>query len=222
MLEKELGRIGVRDFPLAQLMKMLRVGTTEELYGKIGSGDLSLDAVGGAVQQYQGVHSEPAAIPVKRRRKPSKGNRFVIAGLGDLLSNPARCCSPMPPESIRGYLTQGRGVSIHRSNCSNLIRLASKSPERILEVSWETGESDFYPVRIRLEAHDRPGLTRDVANQISDEKIPINAMDVRTNRSDNTAVMDILIEVKGLEQLSRILNRLSTLPNVTNVTRTEH
>jgi len=181
-----------------------------------------MTAVSDAVQQHEGIVNDEPVVSIKRRRKTQAGNRFVIAGLGDLLSNPARCCGPMPPESISGYLTQGRGVSIHRSNCSNLIRLAAKSPERILEVKWETGESEFYPVKIRLEAHDRSGLTRDVANLLSDENISINALDARTSRSDNSAVMDLMIEVKGLDQLSRILNRLSTLPNVINVTRTKH
>lgn len=222
MLEKELGRIGVKGFALSTLVKMLRVGTIEELYGKIGSGDISMTAVSDAVQQHEGITADEPIVPIKRRRKAAAGNRFVIAGLGDLLSNPARCCGPMPPESISGYLTQGRGVSIHRSNCSNLIRLKAKSPERILEVRWETGDSEFYPVKIRLEAHDRSGLTRDVANLLSDANISINALEVRTNRSDNTAVMDLMIEVKGLDQLSRILNRLSILPNVINVTRTKH
>lgn len=222
MLEKELGRLGLRSFPLAQLVKLLRVGTAEELYGKIGSGDLSLEVVSDALQQHQGVTPDQPPIVIKRKRKPQKGNRFVIAGLGDLLSNPARCCRPMPPEPIRGYLTQGRGVSIHRDNCTNLIRLAAKSPERILEVTWETGDADFHPVRIRLEAHDRAGLTRDVANLLSDENVHINALEARSNRRDNSAVMELLIEVKGLDQLSRILNRLSTLPNVISVNRTEH
>lgn len=221
MLEKELGRLGVKGFSLPQLVKMLRVGTIEELYGKIGSGDVSMTAVSDAVQQHEGIVDEPS-VTFKRRRKSQAGNRFLIAGLGDLLSSPARCCGPMPPEPISGYLTQGRGVSIHRSNCSNLIRLASKSPERILEVKWETGESEVYPVKIRLEAHDRSGLTRDVANLLSDHNIGINALEVRTSRSDNSAVMDLMIEVKGLDQLSRILNRLSILPNVINVTRTKH
>ena len=222
MLEKELGRLGVKSFSLPQLVKMLKVGTIEELYGKIGSGDVSMTAVSDAVQQHEGIVNDEPTVSIKRKRNTQVGNRFVIAGLGDLLSNPARCCGPMPPEPISGYLTQGRGVSIHRSNCTNLIRLASKSPERILEVKWETGESEFYPVKIRLEAHDRSGLTRDVANLLGDENISINALEVRTSRGDNSAVMDLMVEVKGLDQLSRILNRLSTLPNVINVTRTKH
>jgi GTP pyrophosphokinase len=222
MLEKELGRLGLKAFPLPQLVKLLRTGTAEELYGKIGSGDLSLEAVSDALQQHQGITPDQAPVVIKRKRKPNKGNRFLIAGLGDLLSNPARCCGPMPPEAIRGYLTQGRGVSIHRDNCANLIRLAAKSPERILEVTWEASDADFYPVRIRLEAHDRPGLARDVANILSDENVHIDALEARSDRRDNSAVMELLIEVKGLDQLSRVLNRLSTLPNVTSVNRVEH
>jgi GTP pyrophosphokinase len=212
----------LKAFPLPQLVKLLRTGTAEELYGKIGSGDLSLEAVSDALQQHQGITPDQAPVVIKRKRKPNKGNRFLIAGLGDLLSNPARCCGPMPPEAIRGYLTQGRGVSIHRDNCANLIRLAAKSPERILEVTWEASDADFYPVRIRLEAHDRPGLARDVANILSDENVHINALEARSDRRDNSAVMELLIEVKGLDQLSRVLNRLSTLPNVTSVNRVEH
>lgn len=222
MLEKELGRLGMKDFPLARLVKHLRVGTAEEMFVKIGSGDVSLGSVAECVQQNQETRAPapaPATAPPRRRRKTR--SRFVIAGLGDLLSNPARCCGPMPPEPIRGYLTQGRGVSIHRRDCANLLRLAAEHPERILEVAWQEGEAEFYPVRIRVAAHDRAGLTRDVTGLLADENVSITALDLRTNRGDNSCTMDLVAEVRGLEQLSRILNRLSTLPNVTAVNRAD-
>jgi len=221
MLEKELGRLGVKDFPLPKLLRQLRVGTTEELHGKLGSGDLSLGAVAEAVQQQDTREAVPLAPAVRKPTRRKSKSRFVVAGLGDLLSNPARCCGPMPPESIKGFLTQGRGVSIHRSNCSNLLRLAAEHPERILEVAWQEGEVEAYLVRILLLAHDRAGLTRDVTGLLADEGVSITALDVRTNRGDNSATMDLVAEVKGLEQLSRILNRLSTLPNVTSVNRAD-
>jgi len=222
MLEKELGRLGMKDFPLVRLVKHLRVGTAEEMFVKIGSGDISRGAVAEAVQQTQEARPpEPAPTTARSRHRRKTRSRFVIAGLGDLLSNPARCCGPMPPEQIRGYLTQGRGVSIHRRDCANLLRLAAEHPERILEVAWQEGEAEFYPVRIRVQAHDRAGLTRDVTGLLADENVSITALDLRTNRGDNSCTMDLVAEVRGLEQLSRIVNRLSTLPNVTSVNRAD-
>jgi GTP pyrophosphokinase len=142
-----------------------------------------------------------------------------VQGIGDLLSSYARCCKPVPPEPIVGYITVGRGVSIHSRSCANLARLGTKAPARILAVAWgEIGAGEF-PVDIEVQAFDRRGLVRDVSAALADEKIGIQAMTTRTDRRDNVAHMQIAISIDGLPQLSQILSRIAQLPNVISARR---
>jgi GTP pyrophosphokinase len=145
---------------------------------------------------------------------------MIIDGVGDLLSTIARCCRPVPPEDILGYITVGRGVSIHRATCPNLLRLRDESPERVLAVDWgRPAEERTFPARIRIEAFDRRGLVRDISGVLADERISIEAMNTRTNAADNIATLDVTVKVHGLDELSRLLSRFSTLPNVVSARR---
>lgn len=125
----------------------------------------------------------------------------------------------MPPEAIVGYITVGRGVSIHTESCSNLARLAVKSPARILPVAWGTLSSGEFPVDIDVRAFDRRGLVRDVSAALADEKISIRSMTTVTDARDHVAHMQIGISVTGLPHLSRVLARIAQLPNVVGARR---
>jgi GTP pyrophosphokinase len=142
-----------------------------------------------------------------------------VQGIGDLLSTYARCCKPVPPEPIVGYITVGRGISIHSQACANLARLKLKSPARVLAVDWgKTGRSDF-PVDIEVHAFDRRGLVRDVSAALADEKISIQGMTTVTDKRDNIARMRIGISIAGLPQLSNVLARITQVPNVLSARR---
>jgi GTP pyrophosphokinase len=145
---------------------------------------------------------------------------MVIDGVGDLMSSFARCCRPVPPEDIAGFITIGRGVSIHRADCANLLRLRDAQPQRILVVDWgrPTAERTF-PVEVVIHAFDRKGLTRDVSAVLADEHISITAMNVATNAAENTAQVDLTVSVHGLDELSRLLTRFTGLPNVISARR---
>jgi GTP pyrophosphokinase len=122
------------------------------------------------------------------------------------------------PEPIVGYITVGRGVTIHTQSCSNLARLALKSPARILPVGWGTAAAEF-PVDLEVEAFDRRGLVRDVSAAVADEKISIRSMTTTTDARDHLARMQIAIDITGLPQLSRVLARIAQLPNVVSARR---
>jgi GTP pyrophosphokinase len=142
-----------------------------------------------------------------------------VQGIGDLLSTYARCCKPVPPEPIVGYITVGRGVSIHSQACANLARLKVKAPARVLAVDWgKTGRGDF-PVDIEVHAFDRRGLVRDVSAALADEKISIQGMTTVTDKRDNIARMRIGISISGLPQLSKVLSRIAQLPNIISARR---
>jgi GTP pyrophosphokinase len=139
--------------------------------------------------------------------------------VGDLLSTYARCCKPVPPEAIVGYITVGRGITIHTQSCSNLARLAVKAPARILPVAWGDSNTREFPVDIEVEAFDRRGLVRDVSAALADEKISIRSMTTRTDARDHLARMQIAIDITGLPQLSHVLARIAQLPNVVSARR---
>jgi GTP pyrophosphokinase len=142
-----------------------------------------------------------------------------VQGIGDLLSSYARCCKPVPPEAIAGYITVGRGVSIHSQACANLARLKARAPERVLAVGWGTlGRSEF-PVDIEVHAYDRRGLVRDVSAALADEKISIRGMTTVTEQRDHIARMRISMSISGLPQLSKVLSRIARLPGIISARR---
>jgi GTP pyrophosphokinase len=142
-----------------------------------------------------------------------------VQGVGDLLSIYAKCCKPVPPEPIVGYITVGRGVSIHAESCPNLARLSARSPARVLPVAWgETGVREF-PVDLDVQAYDRRGLVRDVSSALADEKISIQGMHTVTDKRDGVARMRIQVSIGGLPQLTAALARIAQVPNVISARR---
>jgi len=137
-----------------------------------------------------------------------------VLGLKGLLSNFARCCNPAPGDEIVGYITRGRGATIHRKDCPNVLRIGDR--ERLVRVSWGEPKAT-YPVPICIRAYDRDGLMRDVSTLIADEGVNIPRVKVETNR--NLAIFDLVVEVRDIIQLSRLLDRLENLPNVMEARR---
>ena len=221
MLERELDRLGVRAPPLPEILSDLGLANADALYQGLGEGDITLAQVAGAV--HRRLHERQEVQRGPRLAKPAAlggSAGMVIDGVGDLLSTIARCCRPVPPEEILGYITIGRGVSVHRATCANLLRLRQVNPERVLTVDWgRPSEERTFPVGIVIDAYDRRGLVRDISSVLADEHISIEAMNTVTNAAENTAAVDVTVKVHGLEELSRLLARFSSLPNVIRARR---
>ncbi len=220
LLERELQRLGIsQDFE--SLAKRFNYGSQERLFLAVGAGDLTMNTVANAVEREQAeAEPEDERILHKRRRPKAREGEVTVSGVGDLLTQFARCCRPVPPESIVGYITQGRGVTIHRMDCANLVRLQSRSPERVMPVSWgEPDEEHTYAVAIRVEALDRQGLVRDVTAVLADESIDIIDMSTYTDAAKSTHIIEATVGIPGLEELSRLLHRLGGLPNVFSARR---
>jgi GTP pyrophosphokinase len=170
------------------------------------------------------VAVEPAAAPpvsIPRARPGSADTGAAVAeDIGNLLSHLARCCRPVPPEPIAGYITLGRGVSIHRADCSSFQRLRARQPQRLMNVSWGENRERLFDVDIAVHAFDRRGLVRDISAVLADEKISIQQMSTTTNARENTADVSLRVGVHGLDELSRVLGRISSLPNVVRARRT--
>jgi GTP pyrophosphokinase len=218
LLERELQRLGVNSPPTVDLLRELELDTAEGLHEALGLGEISAAQVAGALQRLlraRDPHSEPSRTRVGSSRAPE----VEVQGVGDLLSTYARCCKPVPPEPIVGYITVGRGVSIHSQACANLARLSLKSPARVLAVDWGKMGGGEFPVDIEVQAFDRRGLVRDVSAALADEKISIRGMTTVTDKRDNVAHMRIGISISGLPQLSKVLSRIAQLPNVIGAKR---
>jgi len=217
MLERELQRLGLKNPPMPELLRELELDSAESLHEALGLGEISGAQVAGAMQRL--LHTRDT--PIEHARAPSGGRapELAVQGIGDLLSTYARCCKPVPPEPIVGYITVGRGVSIHSQACANLARLKLKSPARVLAVDWGKLAGNEFPVDIEVQAFDRRGLVRDVSAALADEKISIRGMTTVTDKQDNVAHMRIGISISGLPQLSKVLSRIAQVPNIISARR---
>jgi len=217
MLERELQRLGLKSPPMVELLKELELDSAEALHEALGLGEISAAQVAGAMQRL--LHTRDSRVEHARAPSGGRSPELAVQGIGDLLSTYARCCKPVPPEPIVGYITVGRGVSIHSRTCANLARLKAKSPARVLAVDWGKIGSGEFPVDIEVQAFDRRGLVRDVSAALADEKISIQGMTTVTDKQDNVAHMRIGISISGLPQLSKVLARIAQLPTIISARR---
>jgi GTP pyrophosphokinase len=167
---------------------------------------------------------EPApdriALTARQPRAPGSGRSAVdIEGVGDLPTTMARCCGPVPPDAIAGYLALGRGVTIHRERCASLARMRKVRPERVLKVEWNLGSEVQMPVQIRIEAFDRRGLLRDVSDVMAHEHLSIDGVNSNTDPADRIATIVMRTAVRDAEQLRQVLKRLGSVPNVLKAER---
>jgi GTP pyrophosphokinase len=219
LIERELQRLAIHSVTLDELVQEFKVETADDLYLAVGEGEITVAQITGAIQR----RARPQELPSPVVRKPAIATKdtvgITIEGVGDLLSHFARCCGPVPPEPITGYITLGRGVSIHRQNCANFKRLEEAAPERVIAVEWGTSEDRSFPVEVNVRAFDRRGLVRDISAVLADSKINIHAMNTITHEQDGIADLNLKIMVRDLEELSRVLARIQGLPNIVSARR---
>lgn len=218
LLDREIQRLGVANPPMPELLAELRLPSIDGLYESLGLGETSGAQVAGAIQRV--LHAREAKPEPTIRPRPAKesAREVAVQGIGDLLSTYAKCCKPVPPEPIVGYITVGRGISIHAQTCANLARLRDKASARVLAVDWGNISGEF-PVEIDIEAFDRRGLVRDISTALADDKISIHGMNTLTDKRDNVARMQIAITITGLPQLSLVLGKIAQVPNVISAKR---
>ena len=219
ILDRELARLGARDVPTDRIAKQLKLKDTEALCIGLGAGDLHSAAIATALQNLRGIDLPARSRRRTVRKKPSQADKVAVSGIGDLMCNFARCCRPVPPESIVGYITQGRGVTIHRQDCGNFLGLSRRFPERTVEISWGRQETGSYPVDLTLHAFDRSGLIRDITSVLADEHANVLNLRSHTDKKTMQTVMHISIEISDLPTLSTAMSRLEQLSNVVSVRR---
>ena len=212
-LERELQRLGIVETNFEIMARDMGFKTPDELFIALGCGDISISRV---IRRFSEKEENTDILAVGTApAKPISTDAIEVVGLKGLLWQMARCCSPAPGDQIMGYITRGRGATIHRQDCPNMLR--RKDKERLLQVDWGKVEHTF-PVAIKVKAYDRQGLMVDISTLLTSENV--NIADVNVSVSRTLAVINLIIEVKDLSQLSRILTRIESLPNILEAHRT--
>ena len=217
ILDRELARLNEKEISTDSIAVKLKHKDTIGLCIALGAGDLTSASIASALQNLRAP--EPYAIKPRRHNKREDTKPTSVVGVGGLLCNYARCCRPVPPELIVGYITQGRGVSIHRQDCGNFLGLNKRNPERVLEISWGESDSSSYPVDLTLYAFDRSGLIRDITAVLADEDANVLDLTTHTDKKSMQVIMQLRVEIRDLPTLSTAINRLEQLPNVVSVRR---
>ena len=221
LLDREFRRLALLDLDFDALAKRLNVKALDDLYAAVGASDIGVGQVLNAAQRLlEPAKPESPVVHLRQRSTPQKNSADVfIDGVGNLLTHFAQCCDPVPGDAIVGYITLGKGVSIHRADCSNVLQLQADEPERIIKVSWGEAPQSVYSVDVMLEAFDRQGLLRDITALLDADRINISAMKTLSDQRKNTVDMMLTIEIKSFSELSRVLARLNQLPNVASARR---
>ena len=214
-LEREFQRLGIPVINYEKMARELGFKVPEEMYIALGCGDLSVNKI---IKQIAEIEESADILeitsPSQEPRKPT--DVVEVVGLKGLLSTMAKCCNPMPGDQIVGYITRGRGATIHRQDCPNVLH--RKDKERFLQVGWGKVEHTF-PVPVTVKAYDRQGLMGDISTLLQNEGVNIADVSVNINRS--LADLKLVVEVRDIAQLSRVLTRIESLPNVLEAARTK-
>ena len=222
LLDKEFRRIEQRslasigDARVLELAQEFHFNDLNDFFAAIGYGDVSAHAVllkDVAASQPDG-NGEFPLIPMVPQFKPT--GEIRVKGERGVLTQIAQCCKPVPGDPIRGYITRGKGITVHRATCKNVMNVLNQ--ERLVEVDWDTGGRQLYPVAIKIEAWDRTALLRDIATVIAENKINLTGAEVQVY-DDKTAVISTTVEISSLTQLSRLMERLETVKDVHTVAR---
>lgn len=226
VLERELKRLGLLDaMSFDSVALLFNYEKMDDFLAAVGAGDINSSQIANHILEAERKHQQQAQIAdmmLKPRLSPTPlpvtpGNGSInIMGTGGLLVNLARCCNPMPGEKIVGYITRGRGVTVHRQDCTNMN--SHVEPERLIDVTWDhVPDEQRYTVPVEIIAYDREGLMRDISTVIADEQVNMTSVNVATRQ--NIATLQLTIEIASVEQLTRILTRLECITSVVEAHR---
>jgi RelA/SpoT family (p)ppGpp synthetase len=218
LVEREIKRLGVDARTVDEVARLCGADDVEEFLAKLGFGDLSPQHVATRLLEAEQQKKAAAAPPRATRPTPKrKSPRVSIGGIDDVMSQPARCCHPVPGDAVVGYVTRGRGLVIHRTDCPNLQGMSE--PERLMDVDWSPAFDQLVPVEIAVVAQDRAGLLRDIADVVAAEGVNMSAASADKAKGDGIATLRATLEIRQAEQLVRVLARLERLPYVQTARR---
>jgi GTP pyrophosphokinase len=219
LLDRELRRLahetlaGIDAAKLTDIASQYRFRELDDFYAAIGYGAVSSSSVVSKLEIHDDVE---ITLPEEAPPAAPSTTGVKVKGVGDLLVRFAKCCSPIPGDEITGYVTRGKGVTVHRASCPSV--LSERDIERLIDVEWEIANQQTYPITVRITALDRPGLLNEVTNVVAEHKVNIVAASVATH-ADGTATITATFKVTSLQQLAKVLTKIERLRDVTSVTR---
>jgi len=229
MLEKEGRRQGYDIYQLMKLdfmnnlLKKMSFANIDDMYAAIGYGAVTTKQILQKIlEEYKKstkLKQETIIekVDTKAKKKKNVDHGIKIDGVDNLLVKFSRCCNPVPGDKIVGYITRGRGVSIHRQDCKNVAR-GDFDKDRLIDVKWEGFEETSYPVEIQASAHDRPGILSEVINLVSDMKTNIDAINARTTK-DGVAVIDMILEINNKQHLENVMQKIKKINGIYSIRR---
>ena len=224
MFERELKRLALSTAEVAKLPAHFHLKNQDDLLVALALGEITPGQIARVLQEAQVPEVNRAEViqsgpPVAARPATLDHDALSIEGIGNLLTTLARCCQPLPGDHVRGFITRGRGVSVHRADCVSLARLARRDPDRVIEVTWGSAASQAYEVDVEIRGYDRKGLQKDVTSVISNAATHIIASSSRMFARTGEVEMRFTLRVRDFEQLSTLLGKLHALPNVVEARR---
>lgn len=222
LLEQELSRLNIH-WDEAELAKeRFNMVTLDDLLAAIGGGDVKLNQVVNYIQS-KNLKESPPEVDPRLIQKPRKTKTFqngvILQGVGNLMNQLAGCCNPIPGDEISGYITQGRGVVIHRSDCEQFKVVMDDHPERFIDATWAEQYSGGYLTQIKILANDRSGLLRDVTSILANEKVNVLGMNTQSEVAKQLVWMDIKLEVYNVGAFNRVVSKIGQLDEIIEVKR---
>lgn len=224
IMDAELAKIGAASKDAALAMKRFNVNSLDEVYAGVGSGDLRINQVINYInsvvnkltkeQEDQQLREKLAQAEAATSTKRPRRDAVVVEGVDNLMTHLARCCQPIPGDDIEGYVTQGRGISVHRADCEQLAELRHHAPERIIDTVWGSGYIGSYQITVRVSASERSGLIKDLTHVLTNEKVKVSGMQSRVDFKQQLSIMDFDLELGDLDVLSRVISRLEQVKDV--------
>jgi GTP pyrophosphokinase len=222
LCEREFKRHGLKP-DISKVVEHFKLKSADELYIHLGQGDISVAQMSAMLYEFDEQQKKKDSIPLQAKPRlkstATSSSSVNVLGVGNLLTTIANCCMPVPHDDIVGFITKDRGVSVHRSDCKNILHLKEKDQTRLIEVEWGDTDTQSYPVNILIQAIDRHGLLSDITSTLSEDKVNVIAVNTMSNKKEQTARMAVTIEIRDLQQLTRIMDKLSRLRNVLEVSR---
>ena len=223
MVERELARLGQTALKLEAVAAKAGFAKTEDLFAAFARDEIHSKQVQTAISAVAQPGAPETAAPtepevvMRRSRATDSGHGILVVGVDRLLTGLARCCKPAPPDPIVGFVTRGKGITIHRASCANVARIRAREPERLIDANWGAPREQLFPVDVVIDASDRQGLLRDISELLSREKINVTAVNTQTRQ--HQARMAFTLEVESVAQLKRALQLARDIPGVFSAER---
>ena len=224
LCDREFKRHGIK-LDMAKVVKHFKQDSLESFYVNLGRGDISIAQMASLIDELVSKEtkhqSDAEVVKVNNHSKETKltDSSVNVLGVGNLLTTIANCCMPIPDDEITGFITKDRGVSVHKADCKNIIHLKEKDQARLIEVEWGNANVQKYPVNLLIHANDRHGLLSDITKTLSDDKLNVIQVNTISNKKEQTARMAVTLEIRDSQQLTRIMDKITQLRNVIDVSR---